>query len=41
VHVDRKPAKVLAGGEERKFTYDPQTQMVEVAGRAREVEVVY
>jgi YD repeat-containing protein len=40
--MDRQPARVLAGGKEAKFTYDPQTQLVEIAMYGtRQIEVQY
>ena len=42
VHVERQPAKVTGGGQERAYKYDPQTQLVEVSGgRLRQVDIAY
>jgi hypothetical protein len=41
VHADRQPSKVTSGDHEREFTYDPQTHLVNIAGRVREVDIQY
>jgi hypothetical protein len=41
VHADRQPSKVTSGDRGREFTYDPETHLVTITGRVREVDIQY